>query len=78
MSTMEGEVQECAGAGPGRRKRPPASSTPPPPLRAYPVCSGSSSGLSISLPLGASEVGSVYEEVTGCEQVLTAGGTFPT
>jgi hypothetical protein len=27
---------------------------------------------------GTSEVGSVYEEVTGCEQVLIAGGTFPT
>jgi len=50
-STVEGEAQEHAGASPGRRKRPPASSTPPPPLRACPVRSGSSSGLTIDLPL---------------------------
>src|SRR5258708_5376066 len=37
MRTMEGEAQERAEAGPGRRKRPSATSTPPPPLRACPV-----------------------------------------
>ena len=37
----------------GGRLRPPASSTPPPPLREVQVYTGSSSGLTINLPLKA-------------------------
>src|SRR5260370_26602748 len=72
---MEGEAQERGGAGPGRRKRPPTASTPPPPLRACPVRSGSSSGLSRNLPLRGGQAPPHFKEesISLCHPERTAG-----